>query len=59
MKKILPKIMLCNVSKEEDKEELLTKLIEKNECLQTIEGVKEKMKLLFEKPAAGGTFITS
>lgn len=50
VKKILPKIMLCNVSKEEDKDELLAKLIEKNECLQAIEGVNKKMKLLFEKP---------
>lgn len=55
VKKIMPKIMLCNVSKGDDKDELMAKLIEKNECLQSIEGVEGKMKLIFEKPAAGNT----
>lgn len=55
VKKIMPKIMLCNVSKEEDKADLLNNLVERNECLKNIEGVKDKMKLLFDKPAAGGT----
>ncbi|KAK3888616.1 hypothetical protein Pcinc_007342 [Petrolisthes cinctipes] len=55
VKKILQKFMLCNVSKGEDKDELMAKLLERNECLRCIAGIEQKMKLVFEKPAAGGT----
>lgn len=55
VRKLMPKIMLCNVSKGEDKGDLVAKLIERNECLRGIEDIDQKMKLLFEKLEAGRT----
>lgn len=50
-----PKIMICNVSKEESKDDLVEYLIAKNSYLQTIEDVQDKIKLIFNKPAQGNT----
>lgn len=55
-KKLHPKFMLCNVGEEEKRETLIEHLVERNDFLSTIPEVKDKMKVLFQKPAAGGTF---
>lgn len=55
VKKFKPKIMLCNVHKEEEKETILTTLLERNDYLNEIPEVKSKLDLIFSKPAAGGT----
>lgn len=54
-KKLQPKLMLCNVGKEEKRETLIEHLIERNDFLSTITEIKDKMKVIFEKPAAGGS----
>ena len=54
-KKLQPKLMLCNVGEEEKRETLIEHLIERNDFLSTITEIKDKMKVIFEKPAAGGT----
>lgn len=55
VKKLLPKIMICNVNKDEEKETLIETLIERNEFLQSCDGVKDKISLVISKKAAGGT----
>ena len=58
IRKLKPKIMICNIHDEDydgDKDSLINTLVDRNEGLQSIENVKEKMELLFVKPAAGGT----
>ena len=55
VKKLMPKVMVCNVHKEEDIDDLIDTLIERNLFLQSIDNTKDKMKLVFDKPAAGGT----
>lgn len=55
VKKIMPKILLCNVNKEETENDLIDKLTERNVYLRSIENVGDKMKLVLKKPAAGGT----
>ena len=54
-RKLSPKIMICNVYKDEVKDDLIRNLIDRNEYLQAIEDVEHKISLLFEKPAAGNT----
>lgn len=54
-KKLHPKIMICNVSKEENKGDIVEYLVAKNGYLQTVEDVHDKMKLVFSKPAFGNT----
>ena len=54
-KKFFPKIMICNVSTEEDKDDLMQTIIKRNDYLRTIEGIENKMNLVFEKEAAGRT----
>lgn len=55
VKKLMPKIMVCNVHKIEEKDALIDTLIERNAFLQLIDDAKNKMKLVFDKQAAGGT----
>lgn len=55
VKKLMPKFMVCNVHKEEEKDVLIDTLIERNAFLQSIDDARNKMKLVFDKPAAGGT----
>lgn len=55
IKRLKPKIMICNVHNEETKSTLLDTLIARNEYLQSINNVKDKMNVVFTKPAAGGT----
>lgn len=50
--KFKPKIMICNVCDEEDVGEAL---VDRNQFLRSIPGVKGKIKLLFSKPVAGRT----
>ena len=53
--KLRPKIMLCNVFREEDKENIIKNMIARNEFLQTISDVDKKIDLIFTKQAAGNT----
>lgn len=53
-KRFDPKIMVCNVARNEDKESLIEDIIVRNE-LESIDGVMNKMKIVSERPAAGGT----
>ncbi|KAK3862619.1 hypothetical protein Pcinc_031534 [Petrolisthes cinctipes] len=49
-----PKIMVCNVARNEDKESLIEEIIVRNN-LESIDGVINKIKIVSERPAAGGT----
>ena len=53
--KMQPKIILCNVGKEEKRETLIEQLIERNNFLTSIMDIKDKMKVIFDKPASGKT----
>ena len=53
VKKLLPKIMICNVHEEED--DVMEAVIEKNVYLQSISNVSQKMTFLFKKLAASHT----
>ena len=55
VKKLKPKIMICNVPQEESKDMLIENLIDRNGYLQAIPEVQSKIELIFKKPAAGGT----
>ena len=55
VKKLKPKIMICNVPQEESKDMLIENLIDRNAYLQAIPEIESKMELIFAKPAAGGT----
>lgn len=55
VKKLNPKIMICNVNKEDLEEQFIETLICKNEYLKSIEDVEKKIVKLFDKPASGGT----
>ena len=46
-KKLLPKIMICNVSTEERKENLVHTMIQRNEYLQSIDDVIKKNRTGF------------
>ena len=54
-KMMFPKIVLCNVDKDVQRDGLIEELIERNHFLSTIDDVKDKMKVIFDKPAAGNT----
>ena len=54
-KKLLPKIMICNVSTEENKDVLVQTIIKRNEYLQSIDDITNKMSLVYDKDAAGAT----
>ena len=54
-RKLTPKIMICNVYKDESKDDLIKNLIDRNDYLKTINDVEHKISLLFEKPASGNT----
>ena len=56
VRKLKPKIMICNVNKEEEVgDKIIDTLIARNDYLQGVSDVKSKMELLFRKPASGGT----
>lgn len=54
-KKLHPTTMICNVSKEESKEDIVEYLVAKNGYLQSVDNVNDKVKLVFDKPANGNT----
>lgn len=54
-KKMLPKIIICNVNAMEDREKLVGTLIERNDYLQQLDDIRNKIDLVFERKAAGGT----
>ena len=54
VKKLKPKIMICNVAKEETKM-IVDNLINRNEYLKGITDVAGKIQMVFSKPASGGT----
>ena len=54
-KKLLPKIMICNVNEMEDKDNLVETIIDKNDYLNAIDDVANKLEVVFEKKAAGTT----
>lgn len=47
--------MVCNVNKIEEKDTLIDTLIHRNDFLAAVDGVRDKMRIAFEKPAAGDT----
>lgn len=53
-RRLNPKIMICNVALVEDKDSIIDVVIERND-LGVIDRVKEKMSVIFCKPAAGST----
>lgn len=53
-RRLNPKIMICNVAQVEDGDSIIDTVIERND-LSVIDGVKDKMSVIFHKPAAGGT----
>ena len=55
VKKLKPKIMICNVYKVEMKDKIIENLIGRNDYLKTIPDIENKIEILFDKPAAGGT----
>lgn len=55
VKKIFPRIMICNVPKQEPKDDIIINLINRNEYLKTVVDVENKISHVFNKPAAGGT----
>ena len=54
-KKMFPKIIICNVNNDESKDELVQTMINRNSYLKSIDSIEEKIKVVFEKNAAGGT----
>ena len=44
---LLPKIMLCNVSKEENKDDIVQTIIERNDYLELIENILNKISMVF------------
>ena len=55
VKKLMPKIMICNVNKEETPSKIIETVIERNDYLSTIQDVKNKIQMIYNKPAAGST----
>ena len=51
VKKMDPSIMICNVSKEESKEDMIQNLIERNESLKSVDDIENKIRYVFDKPA--------
>ena len=54
-KELFPKIMICNVSAEENKDELVKTMIMRNDYLKSIDDITSKISLIFAKNAAGET----
>lgn len=54
-RKLFPKIMICNVNGEEDKDNIVATLINKNAYLSSVDDIVNKIKLVFVKNAAGAT----
>ena len=54
-KKLFPKIMVCNVSTQENKDNLVQTILKRNDYLMSIDGIMDKIKLVFDKDAAGNT----
>ena len=55
VRKLMPKVMICNVNSEESEEDLIKDLIDRNDYLQEINDVDNKIKIITKKQAAGGT----
>ena len=55
IRKLQPKIMICNVNRLEDEDKLMDNLIERNPFLMAELNLKNKMMKLFKKPASGNT----
>ena len=55
VRKLQPKIMICNVNRLEDEDTLMDNLIERNHFLRAEPNFKDKMTKLFKKPASGNT----
>lgn len=55
VKKLKPKIMICNVHKEETQDTIIKTLIERNDYLQSVSGIENMIEKIFTKPAAGDT----
>ena len=51
VKKSHPKIRLLEVNGREDSENLVNVIIDRNSCLNRIERIKEKMKIVFKRPS--------
>lgn len=54
--KLDPKIMICNVYPEEDKDKIVETLLKKNDFLNTVDNINDKIKVVHSKPASGTTF---
>ena len=54
-RKLFPRIMICNVSTEENRDDLVKTIISRNDYLQSVDGIMDKIKLVFTKDAAGAT----
>ena len=54
-RKLSPKIMICNVHKEESKDDLMENLIERNDYLKNVDDIENKISFMFSKPASGNT----
>lgn len=55
VKKLKPKIMICNVQKEENQDMIVKTLIERNDYLQSVSGIENMIEKIFIKQAAGDT----
>ena len=53
--KRLPRIMICNVSTVENKDNLIETIIDRNDYLKTITDIGHKINLIYDKKAKGGT----
>lgn len=55
MRKLKPKITICNVNREEESDKIVKTLVDRNDYLKGVTDAESKVDLLFGKPAAGGT----
>ena len=55
VRKLKPKLTLCNVHTEEESQDLVNTIVSRNEYLNTITDINNKIEIIFFKPAAGGT----
>ena len=56
VKKLKPKIMICNVREEEIEDDILKTMIDRNDYLKNVDNIHEKIHFIMKKQAAGGTF---
>ena len=54
-KMLFPKIMICNVSKEENKEDIMQAIIKRKDYMEPINNIPEKISLTFVKEATRDT----